>query len=265
MGSLADELLPLHGGKDRGCQGIKGGSPPEKWSVKDLEQCKSLCTGMCQAIQWVPTAHHCELLKVPVVHTMKRPGIECYARKVDPSKMSAMMPKEISCLRPVEGTCSTMKDRNGCLMGKDAGGPCVWCGGAKCNDQTGTVCESYGTWQAGATMAANGKSVGDTEIARCEKGKPAVFKVKSESWQAPQPSEKDLELLTPVANGCKSLSDKEQCLNSKDASVPNLKHFKAGQLFEAEDASVDSFIFEKGSVIANCVRRMARPAFGVEV
>eukprot|EP00913_Durusdinium_trenchii_P018627 g17505.t1 len=75
-------------------------------------------------------------------------------------------------------------------------------------------------------MAAVGKLVGDTEIARCEAGKPAVIKVKSELWQIPPPSVKDLELLTPVANGCKSLSTKEECLNSKDASVAKLDSFK---------------------------------------
>ena len=32
--------------------------------------------------------------------------------------------------------------------------------------------------------ARSGSGVGDTEVARCEAGKPAVVKVKHESWQA---------------------------------------------------------------------------------
>jgi len=45
--------------------------------------------------------------------------------------------------------------------------------------------------------------------------------------QATAPSPKELELLTPADGGCSSLTSKEDCLSSKDASVATKKHFKA--------------------------------------
>ena len=149
--ATADELLPLHGGKDRACKGIRSGTPGQarqsyfcllhffilammivihhaslslshypyyfycfflggcvspndfvcpscqvqKWSAHDLNECKRICTGKCQAVQWVPSSHLCELWNVPVVHSMSQQGAECYAKKTDATKMSdALMPKE---------------------------------------------------------------------------------------------------------------------------------------------------------------------------
>lgn len=228
--ATADELLPLHGGKDRACKGIRSGTPGQvqKWSAHDLNECKRICTGKCQAVQWVPSSHLCELWNVPVVHSMSQQGAECYAKKTDATKMSdALMPKDTTCLS-MTSACSSADARVGCLMNKDSAGPCVWCGGAACNDQSQAVCESFGSWKAGGSMAVvrSGAGVGDTEVAQCEAGKPAVVKVKHESWQATAPSPKELELLTPADGGCSSLTSKEDCLSSKDASVATKKHFK---------------------------------------
>lgn len=44
----------------------------------------------------------------------------------------------------------------------------------------------YGCYHCGPQMTRprSGAGVGDTEVAQCEAGKPAVVKVKHESWQA---------------------------------------------------------------------------------
>ena len=60
--------------------------------------------------------------------------------------------QDIQCLSSA-ATCSSAQARVSCLMSKDPTGPCVWCGGAACNDQTGAVCESFGSWKAGGSMA----------------------------------------------------------------------------------------------------------------
>ena len=138
--------------------------------------------------------------------------------------------QDTTCLS-MTSACSSADARVGCLMNKDSAGPCVWCGGAACNDQSQAVCESFGLWKAGGSMAVvrsrkwleaefwsqeplasseliwmfehpllvcyscyhcgpqmtrprSGAGVGDTEVAQCEAGKPAVVKVKHESWQA---------------------------------------------------------------------------------
>ena len=111
----ADELLPLHGGKDRACKGMTSGTgqaetarfcqqklfgfmsdytrQAQKWSAKDLNECKQICTGNCQAVQWVPGTHLCELWNVPVLHTMPEEGAQCYAKNAA-TKMDALMPQE---------------------------------------------------------------------------------------------------------------------------------------------------------------------------
>lgn len=225
----ATELKALHGGKDRACQGLNSGpGQVEKWSADDLDQCKSICTGKCQAVQWVPATHLCELWNVPVMHTLSMTGAECYAKSVDGTQMSdELMPKDTTCLSSTS-TCSSSEARVGCLMSKDSNGPCVWCGGAACDGRTGAVCESFGAWKAGGYMAVvrTGAGVGDTEVAKCHNGKPAVVKVKHESWQAPDPSQADLDKLFPAEGGCFSLTSQSACLGSKDASVEAKDHFK---------------------------------------
>ena len=68
----------------------------EKWSADNLDQCKSICTGKCQAVQWVPATHLCELWNVPVMHTLSLKGAECYAKSVDGTQMSdELMPKDV--------------------------------------------------------------------------------------------------------------------------------------------------------------------------
>lgn len=67
----------------------------QKWSAHDLNECKRICTGKCQAVQWVSSSHLCELWNVPVVHSMSQQGAECYAKSSDATKISdALMPKE---------------------------------------------------------------------------------------------------------------------------------------------------------------------------
>lgn len=73
----------------------------QKWSAHDLNECKRICTGKCQAVQWVPSSHLCELWNVPVVHSMSQQGAECYAKSADATKISdALMPKERSVRKP---------------------------------------------------------------------------------------------------------------------------------------------------------------------
>eukprot|EP00438_Fugacium_kawagutii_P009873 Skav210664 [mRNA] locus=scaffold697:66360:77195:+ [translate_table: standard] len=123
----AAELVPLHGGADRACKGMTNGDTKqvEKWSADSLEQCKQICSGKCQAIQWVESTHLCELWNVPVVHTMAEQGAQCYANSADATQISALMPKDTMCLSSTS-TCSSADARVACLMSKDSSGPCVW-------------------------------------------------------------------------------------------------------------------------------------------
>ncbi|CAJ1328727.1 unnamed protein product [Effrenium voratum] len=225
----ASDLLPLHGGVGRACRGISGQEAHawEGWTAKDLAQCKSIC-GDCTAVQYEAETSSCRLWKVPVVHTIKQQGSECYAKAADTNALTDMLPKNTTCLATA-AKCSDSADRASCLTRKEyANNPCVWCGGAVCNDRTRALCESFESWKAGSAMETVGyQEAGASEVARCELARPAVIEVKPAEWRPAAPGPDDLLPLKTATAGCKSLTSKEACLASKDwGDVKDIKFLK---------------------------------------
>lgn len=181
-------------------------------------------------MQYEAETSSCRLWKVPVVHTIKQQGSECYAKAADTNALTDMLPKNTTCLATA-AKCSDSADRASCLTRKEyANNPCVWCGGAVCNDRTRALCESFESWKAGSAMETVGyQEAGASEVARCELARPAVIEVKPAEWRPAAPGPDDLLPLKTATAGCKSLTSKEACLASKDwGDVKDIKFLKAG-------------------------------------
>ena len=187
-------LQPLHGGQNRACRGISHSGAwevgPDKavegWSADNLDQCKEICTGPCQAIQYVAARKICRLWNVPVLHSVSMPGSECYVKSPavgGGSGLKSLKPKLAHCLSFAKDGCAALLHRVDCLSSKDASSrdgeadPCVWCGGNDCHGDSHSGCTSFsmlGSTTANTVSANAFESIGALEVAHCIAASPAV-------------------------------------------------------------------------------------------
>ena len=189
-------LQPLHGGHDRACRGISHSGAweagPNKavegWTADSLEQCKGICTGSCQAIQYVSARNICRVWNVPVLHSVSMPGSECYVKAASAasaassgSGLAALKPELTHCLAAAKDGCSLLLNRFSCLSSKDPVSgdpdPCVWCGGSDCHGDSHARCTSFSKLghATANTVSANAfEHVGALEVAHCIAASPAV-------------------------------------------------------------------------------------------
>ncbi|CAE8671921.1 unnamed protein product, partial [Polarella glacialis] len=272
----AVDLEAVDGAKDRACRGVVPAQTGytsrtyNVWTAENLGQCKGLCTGSCQGVEYHGSGKYCEVWFGQVLFSANASGYECYARgdQSQAAKLALLRPQATACLKPKGGGCGATSDRFICLSSVDGrsisdidglkvrGEACVWCGGLNCHSDSDSKCEPFDYLLRGPQKDM---SFGELEhrffeVASCVGQVPKVYIPAPASWRPEPPSAAALALLTPVPDGCRSLRTMGECLVSKDgSSVQKVEEYKVkgqacvwcggGPCTSADDAQCAAFDF----------------------